>query len=114
MSRYVIDKKKLEENIKIVKEKAGVPVIGVDATPAGQQSIRENKMYATVLQDAVGQSTTAFELMYTTATKGTAIGTTAGGITATTEIGEDPATDPAILDQCFLVPFKKVTKADLQ
>lgn len=91
-----------------------VPVIGVDATPAGQQSIRENKMYATVLQDAVGQSTTAFELMYTTATKGTAIGTTAGGITATTEIGEDPATDPAILDQCFLVPFKKVTKADLQ
>ena len=44
-----------------------VPVIGVDSTPAGQQSIRENKMYATVLQDAVGQSTTAFELMYLTA-----------------------------------------------
>ncbi|MBO8451109.1 MAG: substrate-binding domain-containing protein [Spirochaetes bacterium] len=90
-----------------------VPVIGVDATPAGQQSIRENKMYATVLQDAVGQSTTAFELMYTTATKGSAIGSTAGGIQATTEIGEAPATDPAILDQCFLVPFKKVTKAEL-
>ena len=90
-----------------------VPVIGVDATPAGQQSIRENKMYATVLQDAVGQSTTAFELMYITATQGSAIGATAGGITATTELGEDPATDPAILDQCFLVPFKKVTKADL-
>jgi alanine racemase len=29
MSRYVIDKKKLDENIKLVKEKAGVPVIGV-------------------------------------------------------------------------------------
>lgn len=29
MSRYVIDKKLLEENIKLVKEKAGVPVIGV-------------------------------------------------------------------------------------
>lgn len=90
-----------------------VPVVGVDATPAGQQSIRENKMYATVLQDAVGQSTTAFELVYTTATKGSAIGTTAGGITAATEIGEDPASDPAVLDQCFLVPFKKVTKSDL-
>lgn len=29
MSRYVIDKKKLEENIEIIKKKAGVPVIGV-------------------------------------------------------------------------------------
>lgn len=29
MSRYVIDKKLLEENISIIKEKAGVPVIGV-------------------------------------------------------------------------------------
>lgn len=29
MSRYVIDKKLLEENIKIIKEKAGVPLIGV-------------------------------------------------------------------------------------
>lgn len=29
MSRYIIDKKKLEENIKTIKEKAGVPVIGV-------------------------------------------------------------------------------------
>lgn len=91
-----------------------VPVIGVDATPAGQQSIRENKMYATVLQDAIGQSTTAFDLMYTTATQGSAIGSTAGGLQATTEVGEPPATDPAILDQCFLVPFKKVTKADVQ
>ncbi len=29
MSRYVIDKAKLDENIELVKEKAGVPVIGV-------------------------------------------------------------------------------------
>lgn len=29
MSRYVIDKKALDENIELVKEKAGVPVIGV-------------------------------------------------------------------------------------
>lgn len=29
MSRYVIDKKLLEENISLIKEKAGVPVIGV-------------------------------------------------------------------------------------
>ena len=29
MSRYVIDRKKLDENIETVKKKAGVPVIGV-------------------------------------------------------------------------------------
>ena len=29
MSRYVIDKSKLEENIKIIKEKAKVPIIAV-------------------------------------------------------------------------------------
>ena len=29
MSRYVIDKKLLDENIEIVKQKAGVPLIGV-------------------------------------------------------------------------------------
>lgn len=29
MSRYIIDKNKLEENIRIIKEKAGVPLIGV-------------------------------------------------------------------------------------
>ena len=32
---------------------------------------------------------------------------------ATAVTGEDPVTDPAVLAQCFLVPFKKVTKADL-
>ena len=29
MSRYVIDKSKLEENIKVIKEKAKVPIIAV-------------------------------------------------------------------------------------
>ena len=29
MSRYIIDKKLLEQNIDLIKEKAGVPVIGV-------------------------------------------------------------------------------------
>ena len=29
MSRYVIDKSKLEENIKIIREKAKVPIIAV-------------------------------------------------------------------------------------
>lgn len=91
-----------------------VPVIGVDATETGKRSMAENKMLATVLQDSVGQSTTAFELVLTVAQKGTAIGATANGLKAATAVtGEDPVTDPAILAQCFLVPFKKVTKADL-
>lgn len=91
-----------------------VPVIGVDATETGKRSMAENKMLATVLQDSVGQSTTAFELVLTVAQKGTAIGSTANGLTAATAVtGEDPVTDTAVLAQCYLVPFKKVTKSDL-
>ena len=88
-----------------------VPVIGVDATETGKRSMQENKMYATVLQDSIGQSATAFELIYTTALTGSAIGSTANGLKAATEVtGEDPVTDTAILDQCYLVPFVAVTK----
>ncbi|AEE15585.1 substrate-binding domain-containing protein [Treponema brennaborense] len=88
-----------------------VPVIGIDATETGKRSMQENKMYATVLQDSVGQSTTAFELVYTVATKGTAIGSIANGLSAATLVtGEDPVTDWSILDQCYLVPFVPVTK----
>lgn len=91
-----------------------VPVIGIDATETGKRSMQENKMYATVLQDSIGQSTTAFELVYTVATKGTAIGATVNGLTAAPAVtSEEPVTDPSILAQCFLVPFKKVMKSDL-
>lgn len=88
-----------------------VPVIGIDATETGKRSMDEGKMYATVLQDAVGQSTTAFELVYECAKNGTAIGyTTKDGISGATEIqNEVPLTDPAILPQCFVVPFKPIT-----
>ena len=89
-----------------------VPVIGVDGTETGMRSMNENKMFATVLQDSVGQSTTAFELVYQVATKGTAIGyTTKAGLSAAKAVtGEDPVTDASILAQCFLVPFKPIEK----
>ena len=89
-----------------------VPVLGVDGTETGVRSMNENKMYATVLQDSIGQSSTAFELVYQVATKGTAIGyTTKDGLSAAKEVtGEDPVTDASILDQCFLVPFKPIVK----
>lgn len=89
-----------------------VPVIGVDGTETGVRSMNENKMYATVLQDAVGQSATAFELVYQVATKGSAKGyMTKAGLSAAKAItGEAPVTDASILDQCFLVPFKPITK----
>jgi methyl-galactoside transport system substrate-binding protein len=89
-----------------------VPVIGVDATETGVQSMKEHKMYATVLQDSVGQSSTAFELMYQCATTGSAIGyTTKAGLSAATKVtDEDPVTDPSILAQCYLVPFKAITR----
>ncbi|MBQ9495277.1 MAG: substrate-binding domain-containing protein [Treponema sp.] len=89
-----------------------VPVLGIDATETGRRSMAESKMYATVLQDSVGQSTTAFELVYQCAVNGTAIGyTTRSGLAAATRVtDEEPVTDAAVLAQCFLVPFKPVTR----
>ncbi len=87
-----------------------VPVIGVDATGVAVKSMSEKKLFATVLQDAVGQSTTAFELAYMMATEGSATGKDAWGISPLTEVtGESPATDAAIVGQCYLVPFAAVT-----
>jgi methyl-galactoside transport system substrate-binding protein len=90
-----------------------VPVLGVDATQVALKSMQENKLLATVLQDSVGQSATAFDLAYTMATKGTAIGSVAWGLKAlTAPTDESPANDAAIVAQCYLVPFKAVTKAN--
>lgn len=88
-----------------------VPVLGVDATQVALKSMAENKLYATVLQDSVGQSSTAFDLAYTMATKGSAIGSVAWGLKAiTAPTDEAPANDASIVKQCYLVPFKAVTK----
>lgn len=87
-----------------------VPVIGVDATGVAVKSMDEKKLYATVLQDAVGQSTTAFELAYMMATEGSATGKTAWGIKPlSSPIDEAPANDAAVVEQCYLVPFAPVT-----
>jgi len=87
-----------------------VPVLGVDATQVALKSMSEKKLYATVLQDAVGQSSTAFELAYAMASKGTAKGITAWGIKPLTKATDEaPANDAAIVAQCYLVPFKAVT-----
>lgn len=48
MSRYVIDKKLLEENIKLIKDKAGVPLIGVVKGNGYGFGIKE---FSTVLKD---------------------------------------------------------------
>jgi len=88
-----------------------IPVIGVDATQVALKSMEEKKLFATVLQDAVGQATTAFELELMMATEGSAAGKTAGGIAPlTSTIDEAPANDPAVVGQCYLVPFKAVTQ----
>jgi ABC-type sugar transport system substrate-binding protein len=90
-----------------------VPVLGIDATADALNSMDQNKLYATVLQDSVGQSSTAFELMLTMAKNGTANGSTAWGLKpATKVIAEAPANDPSVIGQCYLVPFKPVTKAN--
>lgn len=88
-----------------------VPVIGVDATDVALKSMDSNELYATVLQDSVGQSTTAFELALAMATGKYKPGFVANGIKPETKPGaEAPANDAAVIGQCYLVPFKAVTK----
>ena len=90
-----------------------VPVIGVDCTHVALQSMGEHKLYATVLQDAIGQSSTAFELAYYMATKGSPYGKTINGIKPLTKAtDESPANDAATAGQCYLVPFKAVTMSN--
>ena len=88
-----------------------VPVLGIDATADAIASMRRNELYATVLQDAVGQATVAFDLMYQVARGTFRPGNPAGGISpATAIIDEAPANDPAIIGQCYLVPFTAVDR----
>jgi ABC-type sugar transport system substrate-binding protein len=88
-----------------------VPVLGIDATGEAINSMKENKLYATVLQDAVGQSAAAFDVVYQIAAGTYKPGNAAGGTpAATATIDEAPANDPATIGQCYLVPFVPVDK----
>jgi len=88
-----------------------VPVLGIDATGDAIASMRRNELYATVLQDAVGQSETAFDVVYQVAIGNFRLGNAAGRTPAATQvIDEAPANDPAIIRQCYLVPFVPVDK----
>jgi len=89
-----------------------VPVLGIDATSDAIASMRRNELYATVLQDAIGQSAAAFDVIYQMATGTYRAGNAAGGTpAATTPIDEAPANDASIIRQCYLVPFVPVDKA---
>jgi len=88
-----------------------VPVLGIDATADAIASMRRDELYATVLQDAVGQSRTAFDLMLQVANGTFRLGNPAAGLAAATSvIDEAPANDPAIIRQCYLVPFVPVDR----
>jgi methyl-galactoside transport system substrate-binding protein len=88
-----------------------VPVVGVDATQVALKSMEKNELLATVLQDATGQATTAFELALAMATGKYKKGFVANGLKPETKPGDEaPANDAAIIGQCYLVPFKAVTK----
>jgi ABC-type sugar transport system substrate-binding protein len=88
-----------------------VPVLGIDATGDAIASMKRNELYATVLQDAVGQSAAAFDVVYQIAMGTYKVGNSAGGTpAATTPISEAPANDAAIIRQCYLVPFVPVDK----
>ena len=88
-----------------------VPVLGIDATGDAIASMKRNELYATVLQDAVGQSAAAFDVIHQMATGTYKAGNPAGGTpAATTPIDEAPANDASIIGQCYLVPFVPVDK----
>ncbi len=89
-----------------------IPVLGVDGTDAARKSMNSNLLYATVLQDAVSQAETALDLMVKCKKDGSAAGyKTELGISAAKEtLAEPPLNDPAVLGQCFIVPFVPVTK----
>lgn len=89
-----------------------VPVVGIDATAKGSQSMTEKKLYATVWQDVKTQAATALELVVACAKDGTAEGlVTKNGIRAATAVSQEPPiTDKSILDQCYPVPFVPVTR----
>jgi ABC-type sugar transport system substrate-binding protein len=88
-----------------------VPVFGIDATADAIASMKRNELYATVLQDAVGQSAAAFDVIYQIASGNYKPGNAAGGTpAATATIDEAPANDAAIIGQCYLVPFVPVDK----
>ena len=88
-----------------------VPVLGIDATGEALNSMKENRLYATVLQDWVGQSSAAFDVIYQVATGAYRPGNPAGGTPAAiAPIDEAPANDAAVIQQCYLVPFVPVTK----
>jgi ABC-type sugar transport system substrate-binding protein len=88
-----------------------IPVLGIDATGDAIASMKRNELYATVLQDAVGQSAAAFDVIYQQATGAYKAGNPAGGTpAATATIDEAPANDASIIGQCYLVPFVPVDK----
>jgi ABC-type sugar transport system substrate-binding protein len=89
------------------------PVLGVDATQDALNSMGENKLYATVLQDAIGQSSTAFGIVLEFAKTGDVYGKTIYNLTPPkTPLSEDPFDDAAVIGQCYAVPFVPVTKAN--
>lgn len=89
-----------------------VPVLGVDATEDGKNSMSRNQLFATVLQDSKTQAETALELVWECKKHGTAIGyTTSSGISGAKEVTDEaPVSDGAVLKQCYVVPFVPVTK----
>jgi ABC-type sugar transport system substrate-binding protein len=89
------------------------PVLGVDATQDALNSMGENKLYATVLQDAIGQSSTAFGVALEFAKTGSVYGKTINKLTPPkAPLSEDPFDDSSTIGQCYVVPFVPVTKAN--
>ncbi len=114
-NKYIDDPKDLSKDTDGDGSVLRVPVIGVDALSIALLSMRDKKLYGTVLQDANGQAKTAFEILYNIAKNGTGRGIVAGGISSVKDpvLDESPLDQEDLLDQCYMIPFKAVTKDKL-
>ncbi|MDR0387896.1 MAG: substrate-binding domain-containing protein [Treponema sp.] len=88
-----------------------VPVIGYDATQEALNSMSQDRLYATVLQDSKAQSDVAFGIVYELASTGSVLGKTISGLAPANAVTpEYPANDAAVIQQCYLVPYVPITK----
>ncbi len=88
-----------------------LPVVGIDAIDDAVRAVNAGTLLGTVKQDGAMQARTAFELvMHFQNEKATGAFSTSDGITSMTQLtNEPPASDSAVLNQCYAVPFVPIT-----
>ncbi len=80
-----------------------IPVVGVDATPAGLDAMKQGTLIGTVLNDSTRQADATYDLAYALATGATSITTSVGPLC------DQNGTVDAAKGRYVWVPYVKVT-----